>query len=573
MKKFLLGILVGFVLVGLTALVSFFVMLRLASRPPQIPDPAVLVLRVTGDIPERAPVEIPLPWFEGTKLTVRDYWELLRKAAADRRIRAVLLLPEDLRAGWGKLDELRTQIENFRRSGKPVYAFLRAPRTRDYYLATAADRVTIAPEDALDLKGMRVELMYLKGTLDKIGVDVEFEHAGKYKDAPEMFTRTAPSPASLESMNSILDAMYDHLTTVIGRARKKTPEQVRAIIDMGPFLSPQAWTAGLVDALEYQDQAFSNLKSRLKLGEIRRVSQVDYLKVPLESAGLRRRATIAVVAAAGTIVRNSEDGFFGDDELLAASSIRETLRRVAEDRNVRGVIFRIDSPGGDSFASDEIWHEVGLLDKKKPVVISMSDVAASGGYYIAMSGDPVLSYPGTITGSIGVFYGKANLHGLYDKLGIRKSLLTRGRFADIDSDYTPLNDAARQKLSGFVQATYDAFLGRVAHARKRSRTDIDAVAQGRVWLGSQAMQNGLVDELGGLDRAIQLLKQRARISPTEEVELVSYPPRRSILDALFARRGNVAIDVPILAPLRTISTLQWARGSTFYLMPFALEVR
>jgi protease-4 len=570
MKKFLLGILVGFLLFGLAATIAAFAMMRAATRPPGIPGRGVLVLAVEGDIPERPPVQIPFLGGPPTP-TVRDYWELLKKAAADPRIRAIVLMPRDVGAGWAKLEEIRSGLETFRRSGKPLYAWLQAPRTRDYYLATAAERIYMPREDVLDMKGLRFELMYLKEGLDKLGVEVEIAHAGKYKDAPEMFTRSGPSDPSREMMNSLLDELYSQLLATIARARRKSPEQVRAILDEGPFLAPHAQAAGLVDALKYQDEVFAELRTKLGGGNLPRVRYTDYVRVPPGDAGLRVRHRVALVAAEGSIVREAGDALLGGEAFLSAREMRQLLRQVGEDRDIRGVIVRVDSPGGDSFASDEIWREMQLVSRKKPLVISMSDTAASGGYYIAMTGDPVLAYPGTVTGSIGVFYGKANLRGLYHKLGIRKEILSRGRMAEIDSDYTPLSPAGRAKLEQIVDETYDSFLDRVEDGRKLPRARVEELAQGRVWLGSQARQNGLVSELGGLDRAVDLVRRKAGIAEADAVRLVSYPPRRSIIEVLLERpREPVA---GLLAPLGSVSTVQWLRGGMFYLVPFTLEIR
>ena len=241
------------------------------------------------------------------------------------------------------------------------------------------------------------------------------------------------------------------------------------------------------------------------------------------------------------MVRGDSDSPFGGEGFVSSAGMTRLLQQVSNDSSVRGVVVRIDSPGGDGFASDEIWREMGLLSKKKPVVISMSDLAASGGYYMAMTGDPVLAYPGTFTGSIGVFYGKADLHGLYDKIGVQKQILSRGRFADIDSDYTPLSDAARQKLHSSIEAFYQTFVQRVAAGRRRPASEIEPVAQGRVWLGSQAKANGLIDEFGGIDRAIEIVKQRAGIPASEKIRLAAYPPRRTILDQLFNTQPAVQL--------------------------------
>ena len=370
------------------------------------------------------------------------------------------------------------------------------------------------------LKGLRAELMYFKKTLDKIGVSVEVEHAGKYKDFGDMFTRTDMSPETREVINSVLDGLYGNLVARIAAARKKSPEQVRAIIDQGPFTASQALQAGLVDALRFEDQMWGELKDRLQSGEPVKVSLEKYAKVagiagrnedrdrgrrgrhrPRRSRRHRRRRKPRSLRTAST----------------SCSSRWRTIR------TVKGVIVRIDSPGGEVTASDDIWRQMNLLSKKKPMVISMSDLAASGGYYMAMTGDPIVAYPQTETGSIGVVFGKPNLRGLYEKLGVSKDALQRGKHADIDSDYTPLTPEERDKLRAGIDESYHDFVTKVATARHRQYAEIDPVAQGRVWLGSQAKDHGLVDELGGLDTAVEAVKKKANLARGRAGELVDVP--------------------------------------------------
>jgi len=573
MKKFLLGILTGAALVVVGIVVFAFVALRAASRPPSVSDDTVILVKLSGDIPERIAVTTPfsLPFIGGGESgTIRDYWELFRKAAADRRVRAIVLEPDGLSSGWGKLDELRSGVRKFRASGKPVYAYLRSPNARDYYVATAADRIYMAPQGALDLKGMRFEMTFYRGLLDKVGAEVIVERAGKYKDAPEEYTRTGPSEFSQEMMNSLLDGLYGQFVSVLGSARNKTSGEIRAIIDQGPYLAAGALAAGLVDELKYEDQVFDALASRLKVSKPPHMAGTDYMKVTPESAGLAPKARIAFVAASGSIVQSSDDELLGGFDFISANEMRPLLRKIREDSSIKGVILRINSPGGDSFASDQIWHDVQLLAKKKPLVVSMSDTAASGGYYVAMSGGPIVAYPATFTGSIGVFYGKVNLRGLYDKLGITKDIIARGKFADIDSTYTPLTPAGRARLAHFVDATYQTFLQRVAEGRHMQVSQVEPIAQGRVWLGSQARENGLVDQLGGIDRAIEIVKQKASIPKSEEVRLVGYPARKTFLQWLTGASSSPASRM--LEWLRPLSTAQWMRGGYFYLAPFTIEV-
>lgn len=575
MAKFLIGILTGFILAGLILFIAVFAVLRIREKPPAIADNSTLVLHLEGDLPERAPVEYPIPFLEmKTPLTVVNVWEMLRKAAADRRVKAILLEPQNLSIGWGKLEELRGDLEQFRKSGKPLYAFLKTPGTREYYLATAASRIYLAPEDELNLKGMRFELMYFRKTLDKLGVQVEVEHAGKYKDFGDMFTRTSMSPETKEVLNSILDDLYGNLLQRIATARKKSVEEVRSTLDQGPFLSGQALQKGLVDSLRYEDQVFGELKAALKSGEIKKLSYRDYAKISAASLGLEGRQKIALVTGQGGISRGDPDSdAFSDNDSITSESFNKLLRKAEGDASIKGVVVRIDSPGGEVFASDAIWREMNLLSKKKPMVISMSDTAASGGYYIAMSGDPVLAYPGTLTGSIGVVYGKANLHGLYDKVGVSKDFLKRGRFADIDSDYQPLSPEGREKLREAIDENYRTFVTKVAQARRRTFDQIEPLAQGRVWLGSQAKTNGLVDQLGGLDRAIELVKEKAKIPKDEKVTIVTYPPKRSVFDVMFGRSGENSADARLATLLRGWQARLWIKGGMLRLMPYRIEVK
>ncbi|MBI3472714.1 MAG: signal peptide peptidase SppA [Candidatus Solibacter usitatus] len=575
MTKFLIGVVTGIVLTLLTGVILVFSLVRLGGeKRPTVSGGSTLVLRLEGEIPERAPVEIPLPFLEQqTPLTMLDTWDILRKAAVDSRIKAVILEPRGLAVGWGKMQELRASLEQFRRSGKPLVAYLRSPGTREYYLASAADKVYLSPEDLLDVKGLRAELMFFRRTLDKLGVQVEIEHAGKYKDFGDTFVRDKMSPETREVINSVLDEIYGHLVDTLAKARKKTPEQMRAIIDDGPFLADQALAKGLVDALVYEDQMLDDLKKRAKLGEIKKVSHRDYAKVPASSLGLEGGSRIAVLMADGGITRGSSSGDGSSDDGIGSIGFNRMLRRIADDGSIRGVVVRIDSPGGDAIASDDIWREMNLLARRKPLVISMSDVAASGGYYMAMTGDPIVAYPGTYTGSIGVVYGKANLKGLYDKLGITKDILTRGRFADVDSDYSPLTEPARRKLREGIDNTYKTFVAKVAEARKRKYEDVEPLAQGRVWLGSQAKQRGLIDELGGLDRAIELVKKKARIGATEKVTLVAYPPKRSVFDLLWGHTPESVLDGKLKGLLKTWQLRLWAQGGLMRLMPYTVDVR
>lgn len=577
MKKFALGFVIGLLFAGLVALIIGAAAMRFNDRPPAVADASTLILHLEGEMPEQPEVTLPIPFLEDQQpMTVIETWQLLRKASMDSRIKALVLEPRDLEVGWAKLEELRGSILAFKKTGKPVYAYLRSAGTKEYYIATAADRVFMAPEDELDVKGLRAELMFVKGTLDKLGVTMEFEHVGKYKDAPDMFTRTSPTPETLEVENQILDQYYGDIIAVIAEGRKKQPEAVKALIDDGPFVGKSALDGGLIDALLFEDEMFGQLKDAAKLESIKKIGERDYAKVEvsgivnLNGAG---KTKIAFIVGQGEITRGGTSDTVGNDG-ITASGLVKLMRQVGNDASIKGVILRIDSPGGDGIASDDILHEAKLLSARKPTVISMSDLAASGGYFIAMTGDPVVAYPNTLTGSIGVFFGKVNLKGLFDKVGLATYMLKRGRFSDIDSTTAPLNDEQRAKLRQEIEKFYKGFVERVAAGRKKPYDTVEPLAQGRVWLGTEAKQNGLVDELGGLDRAIEMVRDRAKISSSEKITLMTYPPKRTVWDILLNRSDDTAqLESQIRPfigrpPLRTL-----IHGGILRLMPFTIDVK
>jgi protease-4 len=571
--KFLIGVLTGGILTVIVVVLIVFSFARMKDRTPDVEANSVLYLRISGEVPERVAVDYPLPFLRPNEtLTVTDIWGVLRKAAVDSRIKAVILEPESAGIGWGKMQELYADIERFKKSGKPVYAFLKSPGAREYYLASAANRVYMEPQDVLMLKGVRFELMYFRGSLDKLGVTVDVEHDGKYKDYGDMFTRTSMSPETKEVLNSMIDGLYSDLVSGIANGRRKPADDIRAIIDNGPFMSEQALKAGLIDRVRFEDEVFGDLKTDLKQNDLKKVTEHVYAKTPYSSVGLAGKQRIAMVVAEGDIARGSADSDGTDG--IESEYLDKILRQVANDSSVKGAIVRIDSPGGEVTASDELWREMNQLSKKKPLVISMSDYAASGGYYMAMTGDPIVAYSGTVTGSIGVVFGKPNLHGLYDKLGITKDGVMRGRFADIDSDYAPLTDAGRAKLKEGIDFEYRDFISKVAAARHRRFEDIEPMAQGRAWLGSQAKGNGLVDELGGLDRAIELVKKKAGIAPAEAINLVMYPPRRSFVELLFEKQSTEAEAEARVAKylgVKVAGIRPWLRGGMLEVLPFRLE--
>ena len=562
----------GFVLIGLIVVLGVWALASRGPKSPVISDGSTLILRLSGDIPEKPPLGVDLPFLpQQHQVTVENIWSILRHAANDPRIKAVILEPDHANPGWAKMQEIHADLETFRKSGKPLIAWLRAPATRDYYLATACSKIYLAPTDLLNVKGLALQTMYFKGSLDKLGVTVDVEHAGKYKDYGDMFTRSTMSSETREVMNSLADDLYGDLVGTIAKGRAKDDTTVRTTLDNGPFLALQAKSAGLIDDLQYEDQVFASLAKSLQQKELKKVSASSYALVTDSEAGLNAKDHIAWVVAEGSITRGDPES--SNARELESADFNRMLARVAADQSAKGVIVRIDSPGGEVTASDEMLRAMSDLKKQKPVVISMSDTAASGGYYMAMSGDPILAYPATMTGSIGVVFGKPNLHGLYDKLGVSKDGVSRGRFALIESDYESLTEAGRQKLREGIDANYEDFVAKVARSRRRPVSEIEPLAQGRVWLGARAKANGLIDEIGGIDRAVEMIKAKANIPPANRVSLTIYPAKRSVLDILLNRGLNEEADALLRATGLDASLLVWLKGGMLRMMTLSVNFR
>jgi protease-4 len=544
-----------FSLVGLALLVfvaGVAVLLFVASRGPSIGESSVLVLKPGGELREVVPDDVVGQLLQGEARTVRGFVETLHKASRDSRIKSVLLMPSSLELPyWAKVQEMRAAVVDFRKSGKPVIAFLEYGSDREYYLASAADRVFLMPTSPLDLTGVASYEIFLRGTLDKLGVYPDFLHIGDYKTATNQLTEKRMTPAHREMSESLNRDMYRQLVRGIAEGRKKSEAEVRTLIDQGPFTPEEALRVGFVDDLAYEDQLDVRVPA-LKDGTGHRVKGDDYERVSARAAGIRPRSRIAVLYAVGTIVsgRSSFDPLNG--ETIGSDTFVEQIRRVRDDDSVKAIVLRVDSPGGSAVASDVIWRELVITrdqQPSRPLVTSMSDLAASGGYYIAMAGHAIVAQPGTLTGSIGIYSGKMVLADAVGKIGITEEPVTAGANANIYSPFDRFTPAQRDKVQDFMQSFYDTFVEKAAESRHTTPERIDAVGQGRVWTGEQALGKGLVDALGGLDAAVALAKQRAKIPADEEVQLVVYPPRRSLYEVLTQQfRGEGALSLGALLP-------------------------
>ena len=582
------GLAIVVTLVGIAVVLSiagFITLYMLFGRAPAVPSRALLVLEMGGDLSENAPSDV-VTYLRGARTpTVGSVVQALHKAKADRRIAAVLLKPTGFSSPyWAKVQEIRDAVVDFRSSGKPVYAYLEYADDRNYYLATAAERIFLMPSATLDLSGIATYALFLRGTFDKIGVVPDMHHIGDYKTAVNAYTEKTYTPAH-KAMDEWLNRdLFEQIVSAVAETRHKTDAEVRTLVDDGPFLSEEALKAGLIDDVAYEDQVMDQLRDA-DGRTMPALDAADYARVSPASLGLNRGPRVAVVYASGAIV-GGKGGFDPlNGETIGSEALIEAIRDARKDSSVRAIVVRIDSPGGSATASDAIWRELTLArDEKKdrPLIVSMSDLAASGGYYIAMPAQVIVAQPSTLTGSIGIFGGKLVMGGVYEKLGAHIESTSIGRNAEMDSPVRPFNASELQKVEAQLRSFYTEFVRRAAESRHTTPEKIDSLAQGRVWTGRQAKENGLVDELGGLDRAIAIAKERAHIPASSEVEVVTYPQPRSFYQLVsdsFSGNSDAGVSAWLsanlsadeLTALRALrgGTAVFRRGEPLALMPFS----
>ncbi|HSB18510.1 MAG TPA: signal peptide peptidase SppA [Anaeromyxobacteraceae bacterium] len=449
----------------------------------------------------------------------------LRALGRDPEVDPVVLRFDRLSLAPGHADELRAAILELRER-KAVVAWLQGAGLQDYYVATAAGRIEMAPPAVLQLTGLSSTGLYLRDALAKLGISFQAVAIGKYKNAPDALARGDMSAAEREVREAVLDDLFARQVKAIAEARKLPEARVRELVDQGLFQAVEAKQAGLVDALSWPDEL--ERRTRATPGAFQAHYQVPE---PRLAQRWGPRPAVAVIRVAGTIVPGRSRGGPLDVALSGADTVAELVRTASQDREVKAIVLRVDSPGGDALASDLIWRALVAAKRKgKPLVVSMGDVAASGGYWIATAGDAILAEPSTLTGSIGVFALKPDLSGLLSKIDARAVTLKRGARADLESVVRPWSEEEQQAIRRELGAMYETFLARVAEARRLTRDEVDRVAQGRVWTGQQALERRLVDRIGSLADAVALARERAGIAASEDVALRILEPPRSFLD-------------------------------------------
>ena len=584
----------GIVAAVIVAAIIGIAILASSFSKPEIAENSVLVLQVSGDLPDYAPDDPTAKIFgAGAAQSFSGFLTQLRKAKTDSRVSALLLNIELGGFGWGKADEIRDAIAEFKTSGKPVYAYMEYGANKEYYIATAADKIFLPPTGDVGIIGLQAQAQFYKGSLDKLGVEFQSVHVGKYKGANDSFVRRDMSPEQREVVNAMLDDYYGRLVSTIAIARKKSVDEVKAIIDNAPYNALEAKSQNLIDGALYKDEVYAVLKKHLGYNDtddLRLLTSETYKDVTPESLGLNNGEKIAVIFASGLITSGkSSDGTFGGAQTIGSDTIVRAVKDAADDESVKAIVLRVDSGGGSALASDLMWHTLEYAKTKKPVVTSMGDVAASGGYYIAANSHRIVAEPSTVTGSIGVILGRPVVKGFYDWVGIDNEYITRGKNAGLLRDSEPWNEEQLKKIQSQADFFYwDNFVPKVAKGRGKTVEEIHNVAQGRVWTGLRAKEIGLVDEFGGLNRAVEIAKELAKLPADRDVRRVVFPAPRPFLASVFGSEEESDATVKAKQQQAIINALpedarkvfryaalfdQLKRGETLAMMPYELEIK
>jgi len=548
-----------------------------AARGPDVADGSVLVLDVGGEYVEAPEPPLIARLLGGTKTPLLRLYSQLRKAERDPRLHAVVLRISPSRMGWGKAQEVRDALLRLREAGKKTVAYVEVEpigANAEYYMASAAETIWVSPGTRIPFVGLAAEYLFLGGFFEKLGVEIEVERVGPHKTAADFLAGRSMSEPARDMANWLLDSIDDQFVGGIAEARGLEEADLRRLIAQSPASPDDLIAAGLVDKMGFLSDVLDDL------GAERTVIESDEWALVEPFGDFEPQATVALVYGSGNVVTGDADRTRRGDPVLAGRTVARNIEKAAEDDSVAAILFRIDSPGGSALASDAVWHATQLAREKKPVVVSFSDVAASGGYYVACGADAIYSQPGTITGSIGVVMMRPVLSGLYEKLGIGFEVLTRGDNARLFTLSQTLDAEYRKRLGDEIEGTYQLFLDRVEAGRGMDRGAIDAVGRGRVWTGAQAREHGLVDELGGIYAAVAGLREKLGLDPDADVALTVYPPPASFPEQLASMlQGAVARaagpELPLPGAART--AIAWLEGipvgAPALLPPLALEIQ
>ncbi|MEG4418038.1 signal peptide peptidase SppA [Microcoleus sp. LAD1_D5] len=554
----LLGTFLGLLLlgsIGLGGLVLLIAMAASSSKDsgPQVKDKSVLVLDLSSNITDSKPsrstgaaIQDVLSDDSGDAVTLRTVLDSIESAKKDPKIVGIYLegRSDSSSSGFANLKEVRSALQRFRDAKKPIFAYQMDWNERDYYLGSVANTIAVNPYGALEINGFSSQAMFFTGALEKYGVGVQVTRVGKYKSAVEPFLLTKMSPENRQQTQKLLGDMWGEYLKAVAPSRKVTVPQLQALADKGGILmADEALKSKLVDKVVYFDEISTELKKLTGIdrenNSFKQISLKNYARIAENKNSTRadKKNQIAILYAEGEIV----DGEGGPTE-VGGDRIAKEMRKIREDNDVKAVVLRVNSPGGSATAAEVIAREVMLTGKKKPVIVSMGNLAASGGYWISMGSNRIFAEPNTITGSIGVFGMLFNAEKLAANNGLTWDVVKTARFADTNTVSRPKNLQELANIQRRVDRIYDQFITKVADSRKLPKTKVQEIAQGRVWSGTAAKQLGLVDEIGGLEDAVREAAKQAKLG--DDWKLEEYPKRRSLEERILERISGVHVLKP-----------------------------
>lgn len=533
-----LGIIVFMVVIG-AFIGGLFAGMDDGSKHSGVKENSVLKIDLSGGLAESA-TQDPFAVFTGSPqggASLYDVLEAIRKAKTDDRIKGLYITGGPSGAGMAKMSEVRDAIIDFRRSKKFVYAFMDMGTKSQYFVASAADSIFMPEEGIIEFTAFGASAPFMKGLYEKLGVTWHVEQFEEYKSAAETMSREKWSEPAREEVRALLEQRTDMFLTAVAESRRLEKSYIKAVMDHGVYLPDTLKYYRLIDGLAREQEVKKKIHRRMnptdttEFKKLRTVSVAQFLEHSKKDRD-EAEVGIAIVYASGVINSGKQQSPFQEAGIYSETFIKN-LRKAADDEDVNGIIIRIDSPGGSAFASDEMWAAIQEVRKRKPVFASMSDVAASGGYYMAMACDTIIAHPATITGSIGVIMALPNLSGTMNKIGVTIDTIAMGASANFMNPTLPLSDAERERLHGYGANTYRRFVQKVATSRGKEYEETRLLARGRVWTGAAALERGLVDIKGGLNTAINAMKQRLGVEePGSSVKILRFPKQTDGLEAI-----------------------------------------
>ena len=498
--------------------------------------------------------------------TLRGLFKKLDAIKNDDEVAGIIFKIGNIGIGWASLQEIRNKLVEFQDAEKEMIGYLESGGNAQYLLATAMDRIVLMPTGSLNLIGLRAEILFFKGLLEKLDVEADMLAMGEFKSGIEPYTRDSMSDAFRESMTGLLDDLWTQMLEKIADGRDGITSEIAAgLIDRGPFTAKEAQEAKLVDALQYYDELLDAInetpdtevakqddKKKRKVPDMNNIFDLMQLfsmfNPPQRAKARPAENQLALIYASGPILPDF-DSPFPTTSLITPKTLKKAFEKARADNAIKAVVLRVNSPGGSAIASDLIWREVMRTQREKPVIVSMANYAASGGYYISMAAGTIVAQPGTLTGSIGVFGGKLNLKGLYNKVGLTKEIIAHGQNATLYSDYGGFTETERERVEKMMKTIYEDFVTKAASGRKTTFDEIDAVAQGRVWTGKQAKELGLVDELGGLETALAIAKKEVGLTDEDRVDIIVLPEQKTffeqIMETMLQEEAGISVPLPL----------------------------